>query len=60
MIEIDWAAQAVHLRNTATDEADWNETVAVSLVRSTDQLAVDVGCGGGGMAMALAGALPTV
>lgn len=58
MIEIDWAAQAEHLRHTATDEAGWNEMVAAGLVRGTDRLAVDVGCGGGGMAKALAAAMP--
>jgi SAM-dependent methyltransferase len=58
MIEIDWAGQAEHLRNSATAEADWNEMVASGLVRPTDRLAVDVGCGGGGMAKALAAALP--
>jgi len=58
MIEIDWAAEAGRLRTTATDEAGWNAMVAEGLVRSTDRLAVDVGCGGGGMAKALAAALP--
>jgi SAM-dependent methyltransferase len=57
MIEIDWAGQAGQLRNSATAEADWNEMVASGLVRPTDRLAVDVGCGGGGMAKALAAAL---
>jgi SAM-dependent methyltransferase len=57
MIEIDWAAQAGHLRHTATDEAGWNEMVAAGLVRPTDKVAVDVGCGGGGMAKALAAAM---
>jgi SAM-dependent methyltransferase len=58
MTEIDWAAQAEHLRKTATDEADWNQLVAAALVRPTDQLVVDVGCGGGGMAKALAASVP--
>lgn len=58
MIEINWAEQAEHLRRHATSEASWNEMVAASLVRPTDRLAVDVGCGGGGMAKALAAALP--
>lgn len=59
MIEIDWAEHAEHLRENATSEAGWNELVASSLVRTTDRLAVDVGCGGGGMAKALAAALPS-
>ncbi len=58
MTEIDWAAHAEHLRKTATDEAGWNALVAADLVRPTDRLIVDVGCGGGGMAKALAIAVP--
>ncbi|TWD82605.1 methyltransferase family protein [Kribbella amoyensis] len=57
MIEIDWAGQADKLRHSATTEADWNLQVAGGLIRPTDRLAVDVGCGGGGMAKALATAL---
>jgi SAM-dependent methyltransferase len=57
MIEIDWAAHAEHLRENATTDAGWNELVASGLVRPSDRLAVDVGCGGGGMAKALAAAL---
>ncbi|HEU4947609.1 MAG TPA: class I SAM-dependent methyltransferase [Kribbella sp.] len=58
MIEIDWSAHAAQLRSSAADEAAWNESVAASLARPTDRLAMDVGCGGGGMAKALAAALP--
>ena len=58
MIEIDWSTQAARLRSAAADEAGWTESVAAGLVRPTDRLAVDVGCGGGGMAKALASALP--
>jgi len=58
MIEIDWAGQAGRLRTAAEGEADWNRMVAASLVRDDDKVAVDVGCGGGGMAKALAEALP--
>jgi SAM-dependent methyltransferase len=57
MIEIDWGQHAEHLRSAASDEAGWNATVAGSLVRPGDRLAVDVGCGGGGMAKALAAVL---
>ncbi|MEU4291853.1 class I SAM-dependent methyltransferase [Kribbella sp. NPDC026596] len=57
-IEIEWAEEAGRLRASAEGEADWNRTVATSLVRDGDQVAVDVGCGGGGMAKALADALP--
>ncbi|GAB2575959.1 methyltransferase domain-containing protein [Kribbella endophytica] len=58
MTEIDWAAHAEHLRKSATDEAGWNALVAAELVHPTDRLIVDVGCGGGGMAKALALAVP--
>ncbi len=58
MIEINWAEQAGHLRQNATGDASWNEIVASGLVRPTDKLAVDVGCGAGGMAKALAAAMP--
>ena len=59
MVEIDWAEHAGRLRATAEGEADWNRMVASFLVRDGDKVAVDVGCGGGGMAKALAEALPT-
>lgn len=58
MIEIDWAEQAGRLRAAAQGEADWNAMVATSLVRDSDKVAADIGCGGGGMAKALAEALP--
>ena len=63
MIEIDWAGEADRLRASAQGETDWNAAVARSLVRDGDKVVVDVGCGGGGMAKALAealaGALPS-
>jgi SAM-dependent methyltransferase len=59
MVEINWAEQAEHLRHTAADEAGWNAMVAAFLVGTTTRVAVDVGCGGGGMAKALAEALPS-
>ncbi|HEY3558915.1 MAG TPA: class I SAM-dependent methyltransferase [Kribbella sp.] len=58
MIEIDWAGEAGRLRASAEGEADWNAAVAATLVRDTDKVVADVGCGGGGMAKALAEALP--
>jgi SAM-dependent methyltransferase len=57
MIEIDWAEEASRLRASAEGEAEWNRMVASSLLRPGDKVAVDVGCGGGGMAKALADAL---
>ena len=59
MIEIDWAEEAGRLRSSAEGEAGWNAAVAATLVRDTDRVVVDVGCGGGGMAKALAEALPS-
>jgi SAM-dependent methyltransferase len=58
VIEIDWAALAGRLRSNATNEAGWTESIAAGLVRDTDRMVVDVGCGAGGMAKALAAALP--
>lgn len=58
MIEIDWAEEAGRLRASAAGEADWNAAVARSLVRDGDKVVADIGCGGGGMAKALAEALP--
>ncbi|MFG1905569.1 class I SAM-dependent methyltransferase [Kribbella sp. NPDC048928] len=58
MIEIDWAGEAGRLRASAAGEADWNAAVAGTLVRDTDKVVADVGCGGGGMAKALAEARP--
>ncbi|MFF0270041.1 class I SAM-dependent methyltransferase [Kribbella sp. NPDC004536] len=58
MIEIDWAGEAGRLRASAEGEGGWNAAVARTLVRDTDQVVADVGCGGGGMAKALAEALP--
>jgi SAM-dependent methyltransferase len=58
VFEIDWSAEAAHLRSAADVDAGWNDSVARSLVRKHDRVAVDIGCGGGGMAKALAAALP--
>ena len=58
MVEIEWAEEAGRLRASAEGEGGWNAMVAAGLVRKGDQVVVDVGCGGGGMAKALADALP--
>ncbi|MPZ63066.1 MAG: methyltransferase domain-containing protein [Propionibacteriales bacterium] len=55
---IDWADWTERLSASARDEAGWYRQVAKELVRPGDGLAIDVGCGGGGMAVALAEALP--
>lgn len=54
---IDWGEQAGHLGTAAEQERDWYAAVAAALLRPGDAVAVDVGCGGGGMAAALATAL---
>ena len=58
VFEIDWSEEADRLRTAADLQAEWNESVARSLVRPADRVAVDIGTGGGGMARALATALP--
>src|SRR5829696_1875501 len=57
--EVDWAAQVGYLRDAAAQEQDWYAAAAAVLVRPGDRVAMDVGCGGGGMAAALAAALGT-
>lgn len=54
---VDWAEAAAHLAAAAHDDRAWYERLAHELVRPDDKLAVDVGCGGAGMAVALAGTL---
>ncbi len=56
--DIDWAEHAEHLAHAARTDAQWYTTIAAELTRSTDRLLVDVGCGGAGMATALALAAP--
>jgi SAM-dependent methyltransferase len=56
--EIDWSGLADRLVAAARDDAGWYAGLAAALVRPTDRLAVDVGCGGGGMAIALGAAVP--
>ncbi|MGH9186748.1 MAG: class I SAM-dependent methyltransferase [Acidimicrobiales bacterium] len=56
--DIVWSAQREHLAAAACTDAEWYASVARSLCPSTDRLALDVGCGGAGMAVALAAALP--
>lgn len=54
---VDWAEKAAGLVEIARDEQAWYEALAPALLRPTDRVAVDVGCGGGGMTLALAAAL---
>lgn len=57
-IVINWADEADRLCAAVTDDADWYASVARELARPSDRLAVDIGCGGAGMAVALGAALP--
>jgi len=56
--EIDWGVDAKRLAGIAQDDAGWYASMAATLARPGDRLAVDIGCGGAGMALALAAALP--
>jgi SAM-dependent methyltransferase len=47
-------AEPDRLVTAATDDAGFYAAVAETLVRPSDRLAADVGCGGGGMALAMA------
>jgi SAM-dependent methyltransferase len=55
--DIDWTEAADRLAAAARTDEDWYRSVAATLVRPGDRIAVDVGCGGGGMARVLAAAL---
>jgi SAM-dependent methyltransferase len=52
-----WSEHAAHLGVVAGEEAGWYASVAAALVHPDDRLGVDIGCGGGGMTVALAAAL---
>lgn len=54
---VQWSEKVAGLVDVARDDQPWYEQVAGTLVRAGDRVAVDVGCGGGGMTLALAGAL---
>lgn len=55
--QIDWDRRAGVLGSAADQEREWYAAIAAGLVRVGDRVALDVGCGGGGMAAALATAL---
>lgn len=55
--DIDWSAERDRLGAAARSDADWYASVAPRLCRPTDRLALDVGCGGAGMTVALASVL---
>jgi SAM-dependent methyltransferase len=52
-IEINWSDHRRLLVAAAETDRDWYVSLAQHLVRPTDRLAVDVGCGGAGMTEAL-------
>jgi SAM-dependent methyltransferase len=54
---VDWSEKAAGLVEMAQDDREWYEALAPTLLRSDDRVAVDIGCGGGGMTLALAAAL---
>jgi SAM-dependent methyltransferase len=54
---VDWSEKAAGLVEMAREEQAWYEAMAPALLRPGDTVAVDVGCGGGGMTLALAAAL---
>src|SRR5687767_1177183 len=54
---VDWATVADRLTGAAHDDRSWYESVAATLLRPGDSRAADIGCGGGGMTIALATAL---
>jgi SAM-dependent methyltransferase len=51
---VDWDEAAHRLARAAGADAGWYSSVAAQLVTPADRIAVDVGCGGAGMAAALA------
>ncbi|MFW6204217.1 MAG: class I SAM-dependent methyltransferase [Actinomycetota bacterium] len=51
---VEWSDHTDHLAKAAQTDAAWYAAVADELVEPADRLLADVGCGGGGMAAALA------
>jgi ubiquinone/menaquinone biosynthesis C-methylase UbiE len=56
-VVINWADKAERLGAAVADDAAWYAEMAAALVEPGDRVAVDVGCGGAGMAVALSRAL---
>lgn len=52
--DIDWGEHTEHLSRAARGDAGWYAAMAAELVRPSDRLLADVGCGGAGMAVELA------
>ncbi|KAB1915641.1 methyltransferase [Micromonospora sp. AMSO31t] len=53
-VPVDWAELSPQLVDAARRDRAWYLTIARELVGPTDRLAVDVGCGAAGMALAMA------
>jgi SAM-dependent methyltransferase len=54
---VHWAEKAAGLVEVARNDQPWYEELAAWLLRPGDRVAVDIGCGGGGMTFALAAAM---
>lgn len=54
---MDFSERAAAMARAVREDRDWHAALARHLLRSTDRVAVDVGCGAGGMTVALAAAL---
>src|SRR5207245_656041 len=54
---VDWEDSAPRLAVAAGADAPWYASVAATLVTPADRITADIGCGGGGMAAALAAAM---
>lgn len=55
---IEWSETRDRLSANAREDADWYAIAAERLCRPTDELRLDIGCGGAGMALALANVPP--
>lgn len=58
MSDIDWTTEASTVAGSAELRTEWTVKCAQWLARPDDRLVVDLGCGGAGMAIALAGHSP--
>ena len=54
---VHWAEKVAGLVEMARDDRSWYEELSGWLLRPADRVAVDIGCGGGGMTLALAAAM---
>lgn len=55
---IEWSESRDRLSANAREDADWYAIAAERICRPTDRLRLDIGCGGAGMAVALANVPP--